>query len=362
MDSHFISLPAQVADRLEQSIRQGAWQEWLPSERSLTEELQVSRKTLRKALLQLQQAGWIEACHGIGYRICQKPSGRISASTGTRERRIALLSPDPIEALRPYTALWIAELTALLARKDYRLEVVSGRKPFSRSPGKELQRLVRERPAACWILSSSTEVMQRWFQRQELPCIVSGSCHPEIQLPSVDLVYAAICRHALGELIRLGHRRMVMLAPRSDRVGDQESEAGFLEGAKSSSVEVSARIIRHSGEADFVCRLLDELMSEPTPPTALLINEPLLYLTVVSHLAARGLRVPADVSVICRDEDRFLSFVRPVPVRYGCRAQTFARKLLRPILTLAAGEPLAQPEIRIVADYVEGQSIGPARK
>lgn len=362
MTARFTSLPAQVAEQLEQSIREEAWPEWLPSERLLAEELQISRKTLRKALQHLQLAGWIEAHHGVGYRICLSPAAGGRRVAPVQERRVALLSPDPIEALRPHTTLWIAELTTLLARQDYRLEIVSGRRPFSRSPGRELQRLVRERPSACWILTHSTEAMQRWFQRQKLPCVVSGSCHAGVQLPNVAQVHEAVCRHAAGEFIRLGHRQLVMLAPRSNRAGDQESEAGFLNGARSAAGAISARIARHSGEPDSICRILDELLREPTPPTALFVNEPMLYLTVVTHLANRGRRIPADVSVICRDDERFLTYVRPLPARYACRAEKFARKLLRPVLLLAGGEPLTQPAIRIVADYLRGESVAVAPK
>lgn len=43
---NFRSLPAQVTRYLRDEIARGAWREWLPSERVLTETLQVSRKTV----------------------------------------------------------------------------------------------------------------------------------------------------------------------------------------------------------------------------------------------------------------------------------------------------------------------------
>ena len=48
----FTSLSTQVADALREKINAQTWTEWLPSERALAETLQVSRKTLRKALAQ----------------------------------------------------------------------------------------------------------------------------------------------------------------------------------------------------------------------------------------------------------------------------------------------------------------------
>ena len=71
----FVSLAAQVADALRDKIRSQTWTEWLPSERTLAETLQVSRKTLRKALAQLQREGTVEVVSGLGHRIVAAKDG-----------------------------------------------------------------------------------------------------------------------------------------------------------------------------------------------------------------------------------------------------------------------------------------------
>ena len=60
------SLVSQTSAYLRQEINRGSWKEWLPSERTLCESLQVSRNTLRAALEQLKRENLVDARHGAG--------------------------------------------------------------------------------------------------------------------------------------------------------------------------------------------------------------------------------------------------------------------------------------------------------
>jgi len=54
-----ISLPKETYRVLLEAIENGTWSEFLPGERRLCEQFQVSRPTLRHALLQLEKEGVI---------------------------------------------------------------------------------------------------------------------------------------------------------------------------------------------------------------------------------------------------------------------------------------------------------------
>lgn len=105
------SLSNQMADILRQEIAQGGWREWLPGERALCEKYQISRNTLRAALDQLKRDKVIEARHGAGNRILAAAALRTDR---LRSRDVALLSPEPLERLRPTQTLWIDELRVML--------------------------------------------------------------------------------------------------------------------------------------------------------------------------------------------------------------------------------------------------------
>jgi DNA-binding LacI/PurR family transcriptional regulator len=81
---------------------------------------------------------------------------------------------------------------------------------------------------------------------------------------------------------------------------------------------------------------------------------------VVSGLAELGRRVPAEVSVISRDEDPFLSVVVPAPARYVASPRAYARSLLQPVVELLEGGAVSQRAVRLMPQFVRGASIGPA--
>ena len=363
MDSNrrFISLVAQVADVIRQEIQRGTWPEWLPGERQLTETLQVSRKTLRKALAQLQAEKLVESVHGLGNRVLSS-TRTSSPAAGSDSAVVALLTPEPLEQMRPYTSLWVNHLKSLLNEKSARLRAFDGRKFFSQNPAKALEKFTAQNPATCWLLANSTEGTQRWFAQSGLPCVVAGSCHPGIDLPQADLDHYALCRHAAGVLLGAGHRRVALLNERHGRAGDVESEAGFIAGVRESGhPDALPLVVHHEHSPTSLTRVTERLITGARPPTALLVSNGASYLTVVSVLAQHGLRVPQDVSVVSRDDEPFLSFLVPAPTHYAASPHAFAKKLLKPLLQLVDGETPLPRNTRILPTYTKGGSLGPPR-
>lgn len=355
---NYQSLAAQVAQRIEQEIASKTWVGWLPGERAIAETLQISRKTVRKALGILQRDGAIKTAHGLGHEIVAKAPARNAARP---EVTIGLVVPESLEQLRPFTALWVDALRSFLIEKGYRLTIFSGHRYFSQRPDKALARLVSQNPQSCWMLAHSNERTQQWFQDKRVPCVLAGSSHHGLDLPNVDLDYFALCRHAAGAMLRHGHRHIALLTPLSQRAGDLESEAGFSAGSRQSNYgNVVSHIMRHDSTVPSVNRMLARMFDLASPPTAILVN-PAYYLTTVSFLAERRLRVPHDVSLISRDDDTFLSYLTPTPARYSCNPRTFAKRLMQPLLLLLRGEALPHTSFRIEPKYLPGPSLANLR-
>lgn len=349
----FQSLTAQVVARLAAEIAAGTWVGWLPGERDLTGVLRVSRKTVRKALGELTRRGVLATARGQGHRIVAPAAGRRRDTVS-----VGLLTLEPLERLRPFTALWIDELRALLFENDRPLALYSGHRFFSSRANRELERLVRQNPQSCWVLAHTDDRIQQWFHARGVPCVLAGSGHPGLPLPSVDLDYSAVCRHAAGLMVGRGHRRLALLVRDTQRAGDLDSAAGFLAGAaRTGRRDVEAIIVRHADTAEAAHRALARIFDRPGAPTALLVAVPAFYLTVVSFLAARRLRVPHDVSLVSRDDESFLPFLTPVPARYSCRPRDYAKRLLPLVLALARGDAVPVAPQRIEPRYLPGPSL-----
>lgn len=351
------SLVAQTAIFLTQRMEVGEWCDWLPSERALCELLQVSRNTLRAALSRLASEGRIRAVHGAGNQIL-KP--RPASASRRPPPDVALLAPEPIERLRPMQSLWIDDMRALLSERGVKLRIFHGHHYFAANPGPALQKLVTRHPHGCWILMLAGETVQRWFKANAIPCVVAGSTYPGLDLPFRDLDHRAMCRHAAGALLGLGHRRLMLLTQKSKRAGDLEGEAGFLEGVRQSRhPDATATVLHHDESLGSVVSAVRRIVRLQPRPTGLIVVHPYYYLAVASRLAQCGVQVPRDMSMISRDDDPFLGYLAPAPARYVVGPHLMARSLLRPVLARLEGSVVTPRASRIMPEFRRGESIGP---
>jgi LacI family transcriptional regulator len=158
----------------------------------------------------------------------------------------------------------------------------------------------------------------------------------------------------------LGHRRLVMLTQKSRYAGDLESEAGFVEGVKlSRHPHAEAVVIHHDETVMSVTHAVRRILKLHPAPTALLVVHPYYYLAVASRLAQSGVSVPANISLISRDDDPFLSFLVPAPARYVVSPHVMAKNLLRPVLELLEGNVVTQRTSLIMPEFFRGESIAP---
>jgi DNA-binding LacI/PurR family transcriptional regulator len=354
------TVASQVAVQLREEIAKGTWREWLPAERSLCRLVQASRNTLRVALEQLKHEGVLETARGLGTRVVAAPAPAVGHSG---PKSVGVLIPEPIGSVRPMIALWIDELKDLLMEEGSRLRLHEGPQYYQTNPSRALERLVAQYPHDAWVLVLSSEAMQQWFTRRQVPCLVAGSTYPDVSLPHCDLDYRAICRHAAGVLLRLGHRRIGLLNRESRRAGDVDSELGLLEGVRAASrLEAVAEIAYHRDDVDSVARALKRLFDRREPPTALVVCNSYAYLAAASLLAQRGLRIPDDVSLISRDDDPFLRSLAPAPARYVVSPHATAKRMIGPILRLINREPITRLSPPLIPKFFAGKSVGPPRE
>lgn len=347
------SLVAQTAQMLRAALDAGQWSGELPGERALCVRLGISRPTLRAALEQLRREGRLEVAHGRLTRIL-RPASR----TARRRSVVALLSPVPLRNMPPFVMYWVDELREQLAAAGCALELHLSRAAFAARPARVLEGLVRRAPAAAWLLYLSTDAMQRWFQERSLPCLLAGSCAPGIQLPSVDVDYRAVCRHAAGRMFARGCHRPALVLPEGDYAGDRESEAGFREAWAGSSVAVGEPLVlRHDETPAGLSAQLDAARKPATGTDGFLVARSGHALTALTHLLRRGVRVPQNVAVISRDDDAFLDFVVPRVARYVSDPAQFARRLSRAALTLAQQGTAPIRPVRLMPRFVAGETL-----
>ncbi len=356
------SLVERVTDTLVAEIQGGRWEEWLPQERSLAQTFGVSRNTLRAALIRLRKQGMVEPIRGQGYRLAMIPPAikRRGAKRLPQRETVVILSPEPMNWLRPSLGILIDELRVILFKQGLALEVHNGKHYYSSGSPQLLAKLVSQHPAICWILIRASERVQQWFSQQKIPCVISGSPYPGVDLPSVDIDLRAVGAHAAGRLLGLGHRNLLLVVE-SGSAGQSACESGFR-GMVEKTPGTRLAALRHSTNIQEVRQMIIKQMIRKPQPTGILIASSYYYLTVSGALHQLGLRVPEDVSLVCTDSDHFLPYMVPEAGHYDFSHETFARKLAQKVNKVVHSEALPQRHVRIFPTFVPGASLAAPKK
>ncbi len=273
------------------------------------------------------------------------------------------MAQDPVEWEADLSLLYLERLRKHLAETGFELRVFSHPRLRSNRPHHLLQEIIREQRVACWVLFSVPKPVHEWFHARSLPAVVFGTCYPGVPLPAIDIDNRAVCRHAVGVFLKHGHRHLAMLTRGPGAVGgDLASEEGFLEGIRKSGLPDARGIVVHhdSTKAD-ICRKLDALLGLSQPPSGLLICMPGHAVAVLTYLLSKGMRIPQDMSLICRDADPHLEYASPAMACYPFAYQTHGDRLCRRVVELATTGVLPLKYRLMMPHFENGETIGPPR-
>jgi len=348
-----ISLSSQIAAAIRKGIEDGVWDGSLPGERRLCELFQASRPTIHSALRALAKDGWFEIRPGSRNRLLPRGSRRARKPPG---RSVGIIVHEPFSHLGSILAQGLNEMRVHLAEQGFTTEVYVSPVHTPRAQTRGLESFLRQSRVSCCVLVSTSRAVQRWFSEHSLPALVLGSCHPSVRLPSLDVDYRAVCRHAAGLFLHKGHRHLALVVPDFGTAGDLASEQSFKQAIEEHSDGARASIVRHTGTARSIGTKLDALFKSDQPPTALLVARTPYVFTVIMYLLERGLGVPDPVSLIARDSELMFDQVEPSLARYAFKSDAYVRRLCRLMLQML-NERLSPKPILIVPKFIAGRTV-----
>lgn len=351
------SLIEQAAQALRTAVAAGTLADPLPGEHTLAEQLGISRPTLRAALAMLAAEGLLTLARGRRTRLTP---GRRRHPPEPRPAEVCIVYPQSRHQVQAGEHPVLMQLHARLAANGIPWEDHFDRRLAVTRPETRLRELTRRHPRACWLLLASTAPMQRWFAAAELPCLVLGTCHPDIRLPSLDIDYRAIGWHAGGALAAHGHRRIAMVLPTAPLAGDLACVDGLRAALTQATAQTDLLLLRSDAEPRSLRPRLDRLLAAAAPPTALFSLLPTQSLAVLLHLLTRGRRIPEDLSLLARDLPPVLASVMPEFAHYSRPVDRLATRALKLTQDLLAGRAVPPEACLIAAEFRPGRTLGPA--
>jgi hypothetical protein len=141
-----------------------------------------------------------------------------------------------------------------------------------------LARLLKSVRADAWVVISPSRSILSWFSEQSLPAIAFGGATTEFPLAGAGVNIVPPVREAVQRLTSLGHRRIVLIAPPHWRqpTPSRTLQAYFDELTVQGITPSEYHAPDWEQSASGLNRLLESLF-RVTPPTALLVVEPVVF-------------------------------------------------------------------------------------
>jgi DNA-binding LacI/PurR family transcriptional regulator len=170
------------------------------------------------------------------------------------------------------------------------------------------------------------------------PIVLINNQHPGEFGFNVTIDNQHGARQAGDHLVALGHRRIAYIGDRCGFQSDTERFAGYRQALEAAGIAFDAALVAHgdggpeSGEA-----AMAQLLELPELPTAVFCYNDMEAFGALRAARARGLRVPADISLVGFDDLYLASYVDPPLTTVRQPKQEMGRQAVETLFELLAG-------------------------
>ena len=342
----------QVADQLLEAIQNGTYQtgDRIPKEEELCSQFNVGRQTLRSAVSQLEEAGYLNRIQGSGTYVCDpdaedsapepenEDAGRISVMPAGNPGVIALVMMNSesyvfLDLMRGISDYLIEQgyvLTTMMTDGDYERERIA------------LENLLQNPPAGILLepvwprIMSVNESLLREVS-EKIPCLLVHSDATEM-FPAYPLRDREGLFKLTEHLISLGHKKIGTLFSFDETTG-QNRYLGCMQALRAHGmVQPRERTVwyEHSRLPELfepsgsigIDRMLKDV-------TAVVCHDDRTAFHLIQYLQGKGIRVPEDISVCGYDDSSYavmdipLTTVKYQGTQYGRHAAEALLRMIR---------------------------------
>ena len=348
-------------EALKFEIKSGQLTSPLPGERELAMRLNISRKTVRKAMAMLEEQLWVSpAEHGRRRQILKTATTHApKASTNSLlGKTVIIMAPRALGQMSGIEKLFQSRLTRLCEKVGITLKHRHLDVRHMKQPAHRLSEFVLQNPADAYLLQHSTQSIQKWFELEKIPALILGDCWGGVRLPSVAGDHEATAVHAAGLLQRNGHKTVALLLPEPSKRGLEV----FTKKLKATAPDIHFTIIKHEETPESTTAAVHKLFSQQSSiPTAVIAGLSFATVSLVSFAGRHGFRIPEDISLISLAYDEVLNYLQPTTAVYNNNWESYTRVVSQSVSELLL-HPLSlnvEPAL-IMPDFVKGDSLAKA--
>lgn len=348
------SMTEQVTDMLRQGMIEGRWHDVLPGRDRLAVELGCSHWTVEQALRQLAKEGLL---------LSEGPGKPRRIQLGDKQQtgrvlRIRILLYEAIDRKVDY----LMEMLTRIQDLGHDAAFANRTLQDMGMNAQKVAKFVKANPADAWIVVAGSRDVLDWFAEQDTPAFALFGRMVHLDMASTSPKKADAVLEVVDRLVELNHRRIVMIC-REERRKPMPGflEQLFLERIEFHGISTGVYNLPDWGDSPEGLGAGIESLFASTPPTALIVGEPMIYLAVVQKLATMGISAPKQVSLICMDHHSIFDWTRPKVTHIVWDEEPIIKRVVQWVKGVAKGKPDRRKN-SYLAKLVLGGTIGPAPK
>ena len=294
-----------IIDDIKSKILSGEYSvgEQIPTESSLQEKYEVSRHTVRKAILELANKGFLRSEKGSGTYVCNqyqsKPSGKSNSKT------IGVITTYISDYIFPSI---IRGIEGRLNKENYSLllastnnDVEQERKALEMMLSYGVDGLIVE-PTKSNLYNPNISYYLS-FTEQDVPFIMVNAYYEELEVPFYCLDDVQSSYLATNELIAKGHTEIGLLAKMDDLQGKLRMK-GYIKALGEAKLRFQTdHVFAYSTETkmDLNVNLKEFLTGKNSAMTAIVCYNDEVALEVINVCNQLHISVPQNMSIIGQD-------------------------------------------------------------
>ncbi len=348
---HFKALTAaeQLAAHLRKNISKGRLSGSMPGIRHLAQSLGVSSNTVTAAVEQLEHEGYLQP-RGHGRRsLIVLPEG-----APQHRFRVTFLPYERADIQLDY----VVEIRRLLKEEGHEVDIADHSLSELGMKTARIARMVDATETDAWVVFSAPQEVLEFFVGRSKPTFALFGRFRSLPLAGTGLDKIPAFRAAIRRLIELGHRRIVLLQPKSNRLpAPARLVREALDEMELHGVKTGAYNIPDWEQTPEGLRKCLDALFGVSAPTALVFDRPNELIGAQIHLAHKNILAPRDVSLVCDDDPAF-EWCQPSISCIRWQNRLWAPRVSRWVNHIAKGKD-DRRQIFTKAEFVEKGSVGP---
>ncbi len=188
-----------------------------------------------------------------------------------------------------------------------------------------------------------------------LPAVLVGEPAPGFAAVRTD--HAGPVREAVGELLRLGHRRIARVTGPAQLQHTAARSTAFVDACAAGGTQ--PRLVEGDYSEESGAKQTAALLALPEPPSAILYDNDVMALAGLAAARDRGVDVPGSLNIVAWDDSALCRLASPALTTMSVDVHQFGVSVAESVLELVDGGPVTE-RWSPTAHWVPRASTGPA--